>query len=160
MSSHQEMEVETGHRLAPEVRALADGPNFAALTTLMRDGTPQTQVVWVSTRGEYLALNSEVGRQKVRNLRRDPRATVTIWQQDDPLNFAEIRGRVVEEVLGTEAREHIDELSRKYLGGPFAEEFIASDRVLLLVAPDRQLVRDHARWVAGLPQPQQQQQHQ
>ncbi|MYV89347.1 TIGR03618 family F420-dependent PPOX class oxidoreductase [Streptomyces sp. SID1034] len=146
------MEVEAGPRLAPEVRALADGPNFAALTTLMRDGTPQTQIVWVSTVGDHLALNSEVARQKVRNLRRDPRATVTIWQHDDPLNFAEIRGRVVKEVLGAEAREHIDELSTKYLGGPFADEFIASDRVMLLVEPDRQLVRNHARWVAGLSQ--------
>ncbi|MFJ9693255.1 TIGR03618 family F420-dependent PPOX class oxidoreductase [Kitasatospora sp. NPDC101183] len=154
MPAHQEMEVEAGPRLSPAVRALADGPNFGALTTLMRDGTPQTQIVWVSTIGDHLALNSEVARQKVRNLRRDPRATVTIWQHDDPLNFAEVRGRVVEEVLGDRARAHIDELSRKYLGGPFPDEFIASDRVLLLVAPDRQLVRDHARWAAGLPQQQ------
>ncbi|MFD8389109.1 PPOX class F420-dependent oxidoreductase [Streptomyces sp. NPDC059680] len=156
MPAHQEMEVAVGPRLDPEVRALADGPNFAALTTLMRDGTPQTQIVWVSTAGDYLALNSEVARQKVRNLRRDPRATITVWQHDDPLNFAEIRGRVVKEILGAEARDHIDELSRKYLGAPFADEFIASDRVLLLVEPDRQLVRNHARWVAGLPQHQHQ----
>ncbi|MGW1836522.1 TIGR03618 family F420-dependent PPOX class oxidoreductase [Streptomyces sp. BBFR2] len=152
MPAHQEMDVEVGPRLDPEVRALADGPNFAALTTLMRDGTPQTQIVWVSTIGDHLAINSEVARQKVRNLRRDPRTTLTIWQHDDAMNFAEIRGRVVKEILGTQAREHIDELSRKYLGGPFADEFITSDRVLFLIQPDRQLVRNHARWVAGLPQ--------
>ncbi|MFI9778619.1 PPOX class F420-dependent oxidoreductase [Streptomyces sp. NPDC051956] len=128
--------------LRAEVRALADGPNFAALTTLMPDGTPQTQVVWVAVEGDHLVINSEVERQKVRNLRRDPRATLMMWQRDNPYRYAEVRGHVVAEELQG-ARAHIDELSRKYVGRPYPDRDINSDRIILRIAPDRQFVWGH-----------------
>jgi PPOX class probable F420-dependent enzyme len=134
--------------LDPVIRDLADGPHFAALTTLMPDGTPQTQVVWVGRDGDLLTVNSEVARQKVRNLRRDPRATLMIWEKDNPLIYVEVRGRVVEEVLGAAAREHIDQICLKYTGVPYPEEDIESDRVILRIRADRQLVRGRDMWLA------------
>jgi PPOX class probable F420-dependent enzyme len=94
--------------LREEVRALAEGPDFAALTALMPDGTPQTQIVWVGADGDHLLVNSEVERQKARNPRRYPRATLMIWQRDNPYRFVEVRGRVVGETTGEAARDHID----------------------------------------------------
>ncbi|MFE1589730.1 PPOX class F420-dependent oxidoreductase [Streptomyces sp. NPDC059402] len=129
--------------LRPEVRALADGPHFAALTTLMPDGTPQTQVVWVSADGDHLLVNSEVERQKVRNLRRDPRATLMIWQRDNPYRYVEVRGRVTGETTGPAARAHIDELSLKYNGRPYPPQDIGSARITLRIAPGRQYVWGH-----------------
>ncbi|POX56998.1 PPOX class F420-dependent oxidoreductase [Streptomyces sp. Ru71] len=126
--------------LDPAVRELADGPNFAALTTLMPDGTPQTQVVWLSADGDRLVINSEVERQKVRNLRRDPRATLMIWKRDNPYVYAEVRGQVVEEENGPTARAHIDELAMKYNGRPYPQKDIGSDRVILRIAVRRQRV--------------------
>jgi PPOX class probable F420-dependent enzyme len=127
-----------GQGVDPRVLELARGQNFGALTTLLPDGHPQTQVMWVDADEQHLLLNTEVHRQKFRNVQRDPRVTVTIWDLEDPYRFVEVRGEVVEKVKGQEAREHIDELSLKYRGKPYQTQ-IQSERVVL--TPWRQLVR-------------------
>jgi PPOX class probable F420-dependent enzyme len=119
---------------------LARGQNFGAITTLLPDGHPQTQVMWVDADDEHLLVNTEVHRQKFRNVERDPRVTLTIWDREDPYRFVEVRGEVVEKVRGSEARRHIDELSHKYRGQPYQTR-IQSERVVLRIAPLRQVVR-------------------
>jgi PPOX class probable F420-dependent enzyme len=129
-----------GHEVHPMVLELARGQNFAALTTLLPGGHPQTQVMWVDANEQHLLINTEVHRQKFRNVERDPRVTVTIWDMEDPYRFVEVRGEVVEMVKGQEAREQIDELSHKYRGKPYQTQ-IQSERVVLRIAPSRQVVR-------------------
>jgi PPOX class probable F420-dependent enzyme len=129
-----------GQEVHPMVLELARGQNFAALTTLLPDGHPQTQVMWVDASEKHLLVNTEVHRQKFRNVERDPRVTVTIWDMEDPYRFVEVRGEVVEKVKGQEAREHIEELSHKYRGKPYQTQ-IQSERVVLRIAPWRQVVR-------------------
>ena len=129
-----------GEELHPMVLELARGLNFAALTTLLPGGHPQTQVMWVDANEHHLLINTEVHRQKFRNVERDPRVTVTIWDKEDPYRFVEVRGEVVEKVKGMEAREHIDELSHKYRGKPYQTP-IRSQRVVLRIAPSRQVIR-------------------
>ena len=92
------------------------------------------------TDGEHVLVNTERHRQKAKNVERDPRATVLVWHRDDMWSWVEIRGEVVEVVAGQEARDHIDELSNKYLGRDYANP-IQSERVILKIAPLRQLVR-------------------
>ena len=122
--------------LEPRARDLARGKNFAALTTLLPDGQPSTQVMWVDADDDHVLINTEVGRQKFRNVKRDPRVTVTVIDAESPYRYAEIRGRVVETVAGDEARRHIDALSEKYVGGPYANP-IQTERVILKIAPER-----------------------
>jgi PPOX class probable F420-dependent enzyme len=129
-----------GQEVHPMVLELASGQNFAALTTLLPGGHPQTQVMWVDANEQHLLVNTEVHRQKFRNVERDPRVTVTIWDMEDPYRFVEVRGEVVEKVKGQEAREHIDQLSHKYRGKPYQTQ-IQSERVVLRIAPSRQIVR-------------------
>ena len=129
-----------GQEVHPMVLKLARGQNFGALTTLLPGGHPQTQVMWVDANERQLLINTEVHRQKFRNVERDPRVTVTIWDAEDPYRFVEVRGEVVEKVKGQEAREHIDELSHKYRGKPYQTQ-IQSERVVLRIAPSRQVVR-------------------
>jgi PPOX class probable F420-dependent enzyme len=129
-----------GEEFHPMVLELARGQNFAALTTLLPGGHPQTQVMWIDANEHHLLINTEVHRQKFRNVERDPRVTVTIWDKEDPYRFVEVRGKVVEKVKGQEAREHIDELSQKYRGKPYQTP-IRSERVVLRIAPSRQVIR-------------------
>jgi PPOX class probable F420-dependent enzyme len=129
-----------GEEFHPMVLELARGQNFAALTTLLPGGHPQTQVMWVDANEQHLLINTEVHRQKFRNVERDPRVTVTIWDKEDPYRFVEVRGEVVEKVKGREARDHIDELSQKYRGKPYQPR-IQSERVVLRIAPSRQVIR-------------------
>jgi PPOX class probable F420-dependent enzyme len=129
-----------GQELQPMVLELARGQNFAALTTLLPGGHPQTQVMWIDANEQHLLVNTEVHRQKFRNVERDPRVTVTIWDVEDPYRFVEVRGEVVEKMKGQEAREHIDELSHKYRGKPYQPQ-IKSERVVFWIAPSRQVIR-------------------
>ena len=122
------------------VRQLAKGKNFAAFTTLLPDGLPMTHVMWVDCDDEHVLINTERHRQKAKNVRHDPRVTVTIWDQDEPYRYAEVRGEVVETVGGSEARAHIDELSMKYHGHEYRNR-IQSERLLVRIKPFRQVLR-------------------
>ena len=119
------------------VRQLAKERNFAVLTTLLPDGQLMSHVMWVDCDDEHVVINTETHRQKVKNIRRDPRVTVTIWDAGDPYRYAEVRGEVVETVAGPEARAHIDELSMKYNGHEYRNQ-IQSERLILRIKPLRQ----------------------
>jgi PPOX class probable F420-dependent enzyme len=119
------------------VKKLVQAPNFGTITTLLRDGSPATHVMWVDCDDDYILLNTETGRAKYRNIERDPRVSVAVWDQDDPIHYVEVRGRVVETITGPKARAHVDALSQKYDGKPYAGQ-IKTERVILKIAPDRQ----------------------
>jgi PPOX class probable F420-dependent enzyme len=116
---------------------MATAENFAALTTLFSDGHPQTQVMWVDADDEHLLINTEVHRQKFKNVERDPRVTVLIWDRESPYRYVEVRGEVVETVTGEEARAHIETCSQRYLGRPYPNP-IESERVILRIRADRE----------------------
>ncbi len=123
------------------VRDFAKAPNFASLASFMPNGSLQSHVMWIDCDEEHIIFNTEVHRQKFRNIERDPRVTVLIWEKDNPYRFAEIRGRVVSTERGPSALAHIDSLAVKYMGGPFGRGSIQSERVIVRIHPDRQTVR-------------------
>lgn len=88
---------------------------FASLATLMPDGRPQVTPVWCDVEGGLVIINTAKGRQKDRNLRRDPRVALSIVDPDNPYRYLELRGRVVE-IAEQGAAEHIDKMAKKYLG--------------------------------------------
>jgi hypothetical protein len=92
-----------------EKRALAN------LATLMPDGRPQVTPVWCDYDGQHVIINSAKGRQKDRNLRREPRVALSILDPDNPYRYLEVRGRVVE-ITEEGADAHIDRMAKKYLG--------------------------------------------
>ena len=120
----------------PDLHRLATGKNFAALTTLMADGQPQTQIMWVHADDDHVLINTETGRQKFRNVEADPRVTVTVFKADNAYQYVEARGRVVSTQAGDEARASIDQLSQKYVGTPYANK-IATERVILRIEVDK-----------------------
>ncbi|MGE3620956.1 MAG: PPOX class F420-dependent oxidoreductase [Acidimicrobiia bacterium] len=122
--------------LDPTVKALFDGANFAALTTLGPGGVPSTHVMWVGADDDHVLINTEVHRQKFKNVERDPRVAVAVIDAASPYRYAEVRGRVVATVTGPEARDHIDELSRKYTGTDYGNP-VTSERVILRIEPER-----------------------
>ena len=122
----------------PDVRALAQGPNFAAFTVRLASGAAMTHMMWVDADDEHVLINTEVHRTKFRAVERDPRVTVMIWDREDPYSYIEVRGRVVRTTRGPEARSHIDALARKYLGRDYDAARIRSERVILRIAPEVQ----------------------
>ncbi len=90
---------------------------FGNLGTLMQDGSPQVTPVWVDYDGKYVRFNSAKGRVKDKNIRRDPRVSISLQDPANPYRYLEVRGRVVE-ITENGADDHINKLSQKYLGKP------------------------------------------
>lgn len=122
--------------LDPDLKDLAQARNFAALTTLMPDGHPQTQIMWVGADDEHVIINTQLDRQKYRNVLADPRVTVTVFDADNPYRYVEARGRVARTQDGAAAAASIDELSRKFTGGDYGMGPTDS-RVILFVDVER-----------------------
>ena len=116
---------------------LAKGKNLATVVTLMPDGQPQALLTWVDTDGEHVLVNTEPQRQRAKNVERDPRITVLIHSAENPWDWSEVRGHVAGTTTGEEARRHIDELSRKYVGTEYRNPIGPQGRVILRIAPDK-----------------------
>lgn len=120
------------------VRALLDARNFAGVATLGPDGAPQNSVVWIKREGDTVLFSSTDRRQKVRNLRRDPRVSLSVFDLADPYTSVEIRG--VAEILPDPQKRLPYELSHKYLGIDPPAEKDDEVRVIVRVVP-RKIVR-------------------
>ncbi len=64
------------------------------LGTLNANGTPNLTVMWYLLDGDEVLLNTRAGRQKHRNLERDPRASLVVYDTGDPYRFVRIDGSV------------------------------------------------------------------
>jgi PPOX class probable F420-dependent enzyme len=123
-------------KISEGIRKLLEAPNFASLATLMPDGSPQVTPVWVDFDGTHVLVNTAEGRQKPRNVRRDSRVAISVFDQESPYSYATIRGRVVE-ITHEGADQHIDRMAKKYLGRdtyPFRGP--GERRVIFKIAPE------------------------
>jgi PPOX class probable F420-dependent enzyme len=89
---------------------------FAHVATVMPDGTPQVTPVWVGydADADRLLVNTAQGRQKERNVARNPKVGVSMLDPEDPYRYLSVRGEVTA-VTEEGAVEHIDELARRYM---------------------------------------------
>ena len=117
------------------VRELLDGRNFAGVATLGPDGAPQNSVVWIKREGDTVLFSSTEGRQKVRNLLRDPRVSVSVYDLANPYTSVEIRGTA--ESLPDPDKRLPHELSHTYLGIDPPAEKEDEVRVIVRVVPRR-----------------------
>lgn len=123
--------------LNAEIRDLARGKNFAALTVIPKSGHPMTHVMWVDADDNHVLINTEIGRAKATAMDNDDRVTVTVIDAGNPYHYAEVRGRVVGKVAGQEAADHIDALSTKYTGSTY--KFGPTDkRIIYRIEPVHQ----------------------
>lgn len=122
--------------LEGRARELIEAPNFAAVGTIRKDGTPHVVPTWIDTEDGNVVLNTAEGRRWPENARRDPRVTLTIQNRENPYEFVTIRGRVVEDTHEG-ADESADALAKKYLGVdeyPFRQP--GEQRVLFRIEPE------------------------
>ena len=123
--------------ISPGFKKLMREPAYCQLATLMPDGSPQNTQVWVDTDGEYILVNTAEGRQKVKNVRRDPRVALNVVDPTNAWRIASVRGRVVD-VTTDGADRLIDELAKKYIGEetyPFRQP--GEVRLTIKIAPEK-----------------------
>ncbi|MBL1095287.1 PPOX class F420-dependent oxidoreductase [Streptomyces coffeae] len=127
--------------LSENLKRLLDSPVFIIVGTLQPDGSPQMSPVWVKRDGDELLFSTTMGRQKQRNIDRDPRVSVLVQPADSPYTYAEIRGAASYTTEGGD--ELIDELSLKYAGKKYAEFNPAAaqdnQRIVVRITPKKVL---------------------
>ncbi len=101
--------------ITPEIAKLFQGKNLVSLATLMEDGSPHVAPVWVDIDGNTILINTAVGRVKEKNLKRDKRVALSIFDHQNPYHMVSIRG-IVTDITTQGADEHIDKLAKKYFG--------------------------------------------
>ena len=116
---------------------LFDKKAFGHLATIMPDGSPQVTPVWLDYDGKYVRFNSARGRVKDKNVRRDPRVSISIQDPDNPYRYLEVRGRVAE-ITENGADDHVNKLSQKYVGKPvYMKRSPDEVRVLYKIEPQK-----------------------
>ena len=104
--------------MQPEIRELLDRPNFVHFTTLLPDGSPVNATVWVGLEDDRILIGTGEGSLKAKNVRRDPRVSLSVIDMENPYEEAQLRGRVVE-IRDDTSFKIMDAISHKYTGKPF-----------------------------------------
>lgn len=117
-------------------RDLFDRETFAHFATLTPAGAPHVTPVWIDydAAANRILVNTERGRRKERNLRRDPAVGLSILDPDDPYRHLSVIGTATE-CTPEGAREHIDELSQRYLGRPYPNT-VRTERLIVRIRPE------------------------
>ncbi|HUQ22141.1 MAG TPA: PPOX class F420-dependent oxidoreductase [Gaiellaceae bacterium] len=105
--------------LPESARAFVESGRLAHLVTLNPDGSPQVSCVWVGLEGsEIVSGHLFPSQQKLRNVRRDPRVTLSIEgteiQPPGLMQYLVLHGRA--RITEGGAPELLQELAYRYLG--------------------------------------------
>ena len=120
-------------RLDDDAQRLLDGANYGFLSTLMADGSPKVESVWVGREGDHVVITTDAKSIKAINAARDPRVALSVVAYENPYDQLLIRGKVVE-TRDDDDLATMDALSQKYLGESFPRRRW-SKRVVLVIAP-------------------------
>jgi PPOX class probable F420-dependent enzyme len=121
--------------LGTVARELLDGKNFATLATLGPAGDPRSSVVWATRDGDAVLFSTTAHRQKARNLARDGRVSVSVFDLENPYRSVEIRGTA--ELIADPDKALPLRLSHKYLGIDPPNESADEQRLIIRVTPDK-----------------------
>ncbi|MBI4609777.1 MAG: PPOX class F420-dependent oxidoreductase [Candidatus Rokubacteria bacterium] len=100
--------------LPQSVKKILQEKAYGHVVTINPDGKPQVTMVWVDVEGDEVLFNTAEGRLKPRNLRRDPRITISVQDRNDPQSHMVFHGKA--NVTEAGADEHIDKLAKRFLG--------------------------------------------
>ena len=106
------------HISVPESRAnilMWEAKALAHVATIGPKGEPQSSPVWFDWVEEQLIVSFYDSSQKMRNVKRDPRVSVSIVDPDDAYKYVEIRGVAVSFVPDTDLA-FMNQMAKKYLG--------------------------------------------
>jgi PPOX class probable F420-dependent enzyme len=126
----------TSQITGPVAELLLD-KNFAFISTLMSDGSPQVTPTWIDIEDSVILINTAEGRIKHKNISRDPRVAVSVIDRNNPYNMVSIRG-IATEQTNEGADEHIDKLAKKYLGiDKYPMRSPNEKRIIIKIKPEK-----------------------
>jgi PPOX class probable F420-dependent enzyme len=105
----------------------------ATLATVGPDGRPQLSAVWFVAEGDQFKISLNTGRQKVRNLQRQPACTLFLLDLANPYRYLEVRGDA--ELARDENYEFAARVGAKYGADVKAMDQPGDSRVVVTVKP-------------------------
>jgi PPOX class probable F420-dependent enzyme len=103
--------------LPAELEALLKEPHPAVIATLKPDGSPVTVATWYLWDNGRVLVNMDDTRKRLEYLRKDPRVSLTVLDQDW-YRHVSLQGRAVE-ITPDDNLQDIDRISRHYGGEPY-----------------------------------------
>ena len=137
--------------LSAQMRAVIDAPEFVTMATLDPDGQPRLSVVWARTDGDGVLISTTADRRKYRDVLRDARVSLLAFPKEQPYVYVSIEGIATTTTDG--APELIQELSRRYSGGPYTFDAPDTVRVVIRVTPTKAVFSDPESRRAGSARP-------
>ena len=127
--------------LTPEQTAeFLERPLVAVMVTLRADGSPHAIPVWYEYRdGDFIVFTSDTF-VRVKNLRMDSRAAITVSNHEEPYMYVSAEGPV--SITSDGVAETGLSIARRYMGergDRFLEEVLDEHSVLLRLTPERVL---------------------
>ncbi len=123
-----------------ETEKLLGGKCLANLATVNRDGSPQVTPVWYGYRDGKFMIITHDSVLKTRNVRRDPRVSVSIATPDVPYAYLLAQGKA--RVTSDDLETIVTSICVRYWGDErgraFAQQIMESGKgVLIEITPDR-----------------------
>ena len=123
-------------KLPQSVKTLLEDKAYGHVITFNSKGTPETTMVWMDVEGDQVVFNTAEGRQKPKNLRRDPRVIVSVQSRTDPQAYAVFHGKAHLTESGADAS--IDKLAKRFLGlDKYPWRQPGENRILVKIDVDR-----------------------
>ena len=120
--------IPTATRPLPEgIRAFLAEPRYATLATISGDGAPHQAVIWYALDGDDLLINSRRERHWPRNLLRDARVSIAVFDAETPTHWIGVKGRAALLHDGDAATDDIQAMARRY--GKKPAQYAGQDRV-------------------------------
>ena len=98
-------------------------PRVAVLATYRRDGTVLLSPVWHTWRDGGFDVLTEAKDVKVRHLRRDPQASIVVYDDEPPYRGVEIRTTAT--IAETATQDALRDVAVRYLGREAGEAYAA-----------------------------------
>jgi PPOX class probable F420-dependent enzyme len=102
---------------------LLDRARTATLATVRADGRPHAAPVWFHLDGDILVFTTGESTVKGRNMRRDPRISLCIDEEEPPFHFVVIEGTAELTAEDPEILRWATRIGGRYMGAERAEEY-------------------------------------
>lgn len=103
--------------LTPAVRDVIESGRLAHFTTIAADGRPHTTIVWVGLDGDEIVVGKLQPDQKLANIRRDPRVSLSMEAAGDQhgmQHYLVVEGTA--RITQGGAPELLKQLAQRYIG--------------------------------------------
>ena len=98
-------------------------PRPAILSTIRADGRPHAAPIWIDVDDGAVVFNTGEDTVKGRNLRRDPRVSIVVQDDQPPFSFVLVEGtaELVDDL--PEVKRIATKIGGRYMGADVAEQF-------------------------------------